>query len=813
MPTHTRLRKIVGNLLAVIICASAILLPGAVSAQDLLLEKLASKAKTKASEPSVQAVLTPIADDRVSLAISVVLEPESYTYSTNPSFGGATRITITRSDGMESIGTGFQTDHPPKTEFEPLLGQEIEKLYNRITWRRAYRITSKDRVDPIAVAGKIEFQVCDGRSCRQFAKEFQATASAANVAEKPNGTVSGQKQIGRATDERHPFGYTVTPTRGQGKKAQPEPITWRFQLEPETATAGQRVTLSLTAMPKDGWHIYAQTQDPANYGNPTVITLDQLTGLSAIDNDFVPNRDPEIKSAFDGKEQQFYHGEVVWTRQFEVLPATSSGEYGVRGKISYQVCDAGSCRTGAVAFALGADSPEMQTAPAEPRLGLGEIHLQHTSVDNQRMAAVLLTAFLAGFILNFMPCVLPVIGLKIMAFVQQAGDSRGRVFVMNLWFSLGLMSVFLVLATLAVFLQMGWGAQFSSITFNIILTAVVFVFALSFLGVWEIPIPGFVGSGKAAELSQREGAAGAFTKGILTTVLATPCSGPMLGPALAWAVSQPPLMTYAGFVAVGAGMASPYLLIGAFPQLLSFLPKPGAWMDTFKNIMGFVLLGTVVFLLTFIDIPYVVPTVAFLIGLWAACWWIGRTPLTERLGVRLKAWMYAGAFAVLIGLVSFDWLHGIMTSRFEELVDRELANRNVTVGQVEQDDDDDELPWRPFSRKLLDDLIAQEKTVLVDFTADWCLTCKANEAVALNRTETRELVDALGVATLKADKTRTSPEADEMLKLLGNKNLSVPFYAIFPAANPNEPILLDGVFLSPDPILDALREAGPSRDG
>ena len=252
----------------------------------------------------------------------------------------------------------------------------------------------------------------------------------------------------------------------------------------------------------------------------------------------------------------------------------------------------------------------------------------------------------------------------------------------------------------------------------------MFVFALSFLGIWEIPIPGFVGSGKMNDLAGGEGPSGAFFKGVLTTLLATPCSGPLLAPALAFFVSQPPYVAYLGFGAAGLGMASPYLVIGAFPKLVSFLPKPGVWMDTFKHVMGFVLLGTVVFLLTFLEEAYVVPTVAFLVGLWAAFWWIGRVPLTEDLDAKLRAWGAAGALAVLIGLFSFTWLTDVMESRFQRAVDRQLARRttedgaHVTVTSA-ADEAENELPWQPFSLALLKRLTSEQATILVDFTADW----------------------------------------------------------------------------------------------
>ena len=147
---------------------------------------------------------------------------------------------------------------------------------------------------------------------------------------------------------------------------------------------------------------------------------------------------------------------------------------------------------------------------------LTKLALDHNAAPDAPLLLVLATAFAAGFILNFMPCVLPVIGLKLVAFVQQAGDRRGRILVLNLWYSAGVMSVFLILATLAIFLGWSWGEQFSSVAFNVVLASVVFVFALSFLGVWEIPIPGFVGSGKTGELAEREGAPpGAFSKGVV----------------------------------------------------------------------------------------------------------------------------------------------------------------------------------------------------------------------------------------------------------------------------------------------------------
>ena len=195
--------------------------------------------------------------------------------------------------------------------------------------------------------------------------------------------------------------------------------------------------------------------------------------------------------------------------------------------------------------------------------------------------------------------------------------------------------------------------MFGKAWFAITLSAVVFVFALSFMGVWEVPLLSSLGSGKTGELAAREGAAGAFFKGVLTTFLATPCSAPIFAPALVWATAQPAWLTYSVFLSAGLGMASPYLLVGAFPELVRFLPKPGPWMETFKQFMGFVLMGTVVYLLAVMEPQYAVPTVGLLFGLSFTCWWVGRvSPLADFM-VRLRAWSLGAAVVCVMWIVMF----------------------------------------------------------------------------------------------------------------------------------------------------------------
>jgi suppressor for copper-sensitivity B len=245
---------------------------------------------------------------------------------------------------------------------------------------------------------------------------------------------------------------------------------------------------------------------------------------------------------------------------------------------------------------------------------------------------------------------------------------------------------------------------------------------------------------------------------------------------------------------------------------IPLLPRPGNWMITFKQMMGFVLLATVDYLLSFISPPSVVPTVVMLLGVGFGCWWVGRGLSLESRGRRLRAWAVATACIAPTAWMSFGWLEPVMANRFERAVERRLVAAAGPSGQAAllPRRDLGGIAWEPFSKHRLEELVNQGKTVFVDFTADWCLTCKSNESIAIERPEVARLMRQNGVVSLRADKTMPAPEVDETLRRLGNNAASIPFYAIFPSKSSNKPILLDGLFTSPEPIVQALQEAGPT---
>lgn len=697
------------------------------------------------------------------LHITASIESGWHIYSITQSKGGplATRILLTQQADFQLAGEFAPSPKPEVHRDEKFFpGVPLEEHRGKVTWSAPIKFAAG--VDPtkLSIAGKVTIQACsdiDKNCLPPTPYEFAA-------AYKP-------AVVGQYT---HELSHAII----------------RGHVEPAVVVPGGIAKLVLSAEPAQGFHVYALADRASELGaKPTLIGLDGALALWA--RKPVESLKPIEKR--DGKELQRYHEQTVtWTVELHIPKTALPGDVSVSGLIGYQTCKDTGCDVPRAArfetmLTVGSVTEAGHVPLVFEGAKYGEAALlaaagpsHDAPVDYAGLAWVLGASLLGGLILNLMPCVLPVIGLKILTFVEQAGQSRAHVFALNMAYTLGLLSVFMVLATLAVTLNLGWGQQFQSTSFNIVMSAVVFVMALSFLGVWELPIPGFASSGKATDLAAQEGYWGAIAKGVLTTVLATPCSGPFLGPVFGFTLKQPPFVTYLVFAFIGLGMASPYIVIGLFPKLVKWLPKPGAWMDTFKQMMGFVLLGTIVYLFTFLNKDYVVPTFALLVGLWAGCWWIGRTPLYEETRKVVAAWGQGGAFAALIGWFAFT----------------------VLVPQISL------LPWEPFTPTRLSQLTGEGRTVLVDFTADWCPTCKLNLATAVDVRDVNEYVRNHQVSTLLADWTDHSDEIKQMLETLGSK--SIPVLAIFPADRPNAPIVLRDL-ITKGQVLDALKEAGPSK--
>src|SRR5581483_883154 len=222
---------------------------------------------------------------------------------------------------------------------------------------------------------------------------------------------------------------------------------------------------------------------------------------------------------------------------------------------------------------------------------------------------------------------------------------------------------------------------------------------------------------------------------------------------------------------------------GAFPRLVRWLPKPGPWMETVKQVMGFVLLFTVVYFFASVPSHYI-PTLATVIGVWFACWLIGRVPIYESVRKQSLAWIAGCGVALAVGYFSFEFFGP-----------RTAAERKAAIA------------WEPFSPGKLSEYVAQGKTVMIDFTANWCLTCQYNSHLAIDTPKVKSLVEQNGVVPMLADWTEYSPEIKAKLEELNSR--SIPLLAIYPAGKPDEVIVLRDALLESQ-VLAALQEAGPS---
>ncbi len=409
------------------------------------------------------------------------------------------------------------------------------------------------------------------------------------------------------------------------------------------------------------------------------------------------------------------------------------------------------------------------------------------------LAGILGLALLGGLILNLMPCVLPVLSIKLLSVVQQGGRARGAIRASFLASAAGVIFSFLVLASLLVALKsaglaVGWGIQFQQPLFLSALALIMTLFAYNLMGFFEVPLPGFVGrlaaprSGTGGGEGDQHSLLGNFATGALATLLATPCSAPFLGTSVGFALSRGALEIYLIFIALGLGLALPYLLVAAAPRLVAWLPRPGHWMVTLRRILGLLLAATALWLLTVlaaqVGVPAAVLTGGLLVGLGLVLW-RGPDLLPGSLrGHRLAA----SALATLLALAAFAL---------------PAALRDDAPQQVQ------DVAWRPLDEAAIAELVAGGQVVFVDVTADWCITCQVNKKLVLERSDIRTRLDDPGVVRMRGDWTLPSDRISAYLAGFGR--YGIPFNAVYGPGAPDGLALPE--LLSEDAVLSALAQA------
>ena len=417
------------------------------------------------------------------------------------------------------------------------------------------------------------------------------------------------------------------------------------------------------------------------------------------------------------------------------------------------------------------------------------------------IATALLLAFVGGIILNLMPCVLPVISLKVLSIVKMSGQSRSQTIKHGLFFALGVLVSFWALAAAILALQayghmVGWGFQLQEPLFVGILAAVLVVFSMSLFGVFEFgtDLAAWAGQKESDTVKQSTGLSSSFFNGILATAVATPCTGPFLGSALGFAVTLPPFSALSIFTSLGLGMALPYMLLTAFPNLVKWLPKPGAWMVTFKQLMGFLLLGTVLWLgwvfgaQTDNNGVFLLLSSLFLIAI--ATWIYGRysSPLQKR-----SARLAGGVVSVCVAVLGFLLLS--LSSQIVPMDNEQALARHLVTGE------EDLTEWLPFSPEVVQKYREEGRPVFIDFTAKWCVICQTNHFV-LTTEEVEQALKEQGVVKFKADWTRPNPAITKELRKYGRSG--VPLYLLY-LPGKERPLVLPQV-LTPEIVLSSLQE-------
>jgi thiol:disulfide interchange protein DsbD len=431
------------------------------------------------------------------------------------------------------------------------------------------------------------------------------------------------------------------------------------------------------------------------------------------------------------------------------------------------------------------------TEPAAQRAAATELP---SAGPQPLLIAVLGAAFVGGLILNLMPCVLPVLSLKVFSLIRHAGDNPKAAWVQGVAFTVGVVISFWILAGALLALRaagnhLGWGFQMQSPGFVAALIVLFFLIGLNLFGVFEIG-SSLVGLDAKAS-SHAGGSVSSFLNGALATVAATPCTAPFMGSALGFAAQQPAYISLLIFTFLALGMATPYLLLTLFPATLRFVPKPGAWMESLKQFMGFLLMGTVIFLLSvfgalkgndqILSMLLVLLLVSFTAWIYAR--WV--TP-SQSTGYRLMG-------IVMVTLLSV----GIVVLT---IADAEAHEGSIAAERADQLQDG---YWQVWSPEAVDATLAQGKPVFVDFTAAWCLSCKVNERVALDTEAVKKAFADKNVVLFRADWTHSDPQISQTLQKYQRDG--VPLYLLYSPNSKDSPQVLPAV-LTPGIVLDALNK-------
>jgi len=402
------------------------------------------------------------------------------------------------------------------------------------------------------------------------------------------------------------------------------------------------------------------------------------------------------------------------------------------------------------AFTFKPDNPSNITNNTQPKLKLPQFKPTYVypQLEVSGLLKAIVLGFFAGFILNFMPCVLPIIGLKLRALHLNSSFTPQQIRKQHLYFVFGILCYFLLLASFFAWTKLAWGEIFQNTTFILSMIFLIFSLSLSSFGLIHLPGLNFAQTAKRPELDS-------FLTGFLITLLATPCSGPLLGGVLAWSLTNNWLVIFVIFLSIGLGLAFPYLILACYPDLTRFMPSPGKWNLWLEKIIGFLLLATCIYLLSLLPEHYLLKTMICLLGLSFLLWLQSVFSMPK---------IIHSLILVAFVFFSFSWI-------------KTLPNLKSI--------------WEPYRPDAFLNALGQTN-ILIDFTANWCPTCKVLEHTVLTPIFLTELKKNYPIKLIKVDFSTPNPQGKKLLRLL-NSN-SIPILALFPQNKPLQPIIFRDIY-------------------
>lgn len=531
------------------------------------------------------------------------------------------------------------------------------------------------------------------------------------------------------------------------------------------------------------------SQAPSSFKINFIKDQDQLALLYEIDQKDIPHfhKDRNLLTPYLAKEIAFkkesLYADDSSKKVYGIIPLAWEGEYlepskpiPSLGKLSSPIEINFLLQGGGTSFKTSHKITELKAQPLSSIKNLPLFQKSSMPAESVILWQVILFAFIGGLILNFMPCVLPVISIKLMGLVQARGQNKNRLLKHNLSYTLGVLVTFALLALVVHLIkstgsQIGWGFQLQSPTFVFFITLVIFLMAINMFGLFEFKTPW---GNKLGGTQLKESFLSDFLSGVISTILSTPCSAPFLGTALTFAFTTSSFNIYLTFLFIGLGLASPFILIAFFPRLISFLPRPGAWMQKFKYFLGFILLLTALWLLTLVfELTYSFTALFLTLGIMLCS--IIIFLITKRFSTRAYA----------LWLIPFLGVGLFFQMGFHN--PPKITKSQTMNGKWKH--------WTPEKMKIL----PLGQTRFINFTASWCLTCKVNKKLILDTNKFYHFSQNNQIDLYEADWTHRD---ENISKWLAKYNVvGVPAYFI---QKPNGEIIHLGELTSVGEIREVL---------